>query len=219
MTTNDLRYTQTGRCYLQNTKPASHYQPWIDELNNLQGISGWFTKNYGGVVTNHEKGNAVQSDGNKRPWQIHNTRKLDAILDKIPTLTNDPIEISVLLTSAILAMDKVDNTMGHQVAYLKKWPKRSYAKIQLEVPALIPNGKPCRVSQRKIFDVKEYYDLIYLDPPYGTNNQKTKTTRVRYRSYYICGLLSVATINRHFTDLLYDEKMHHQTYTRSHFCL
>ena len=40
------------------------------------------------------------------------------------------------------------------------------------------------MSQRSIFDIKEYYDLIYLDPPYGTNNQKTKTTRVRYKSYY-----------------------------------
>lgn len=186
VTANDLSdYTQTfGRCYLQNTKTASHYQPWIDELNKLKGVSGWFTKHYGGLVTTHVKGNAVQSDGNKRPWQAHNTQKLDAILAKIPELTTDPVERSVLLTSAILAMDKVDNTMGHQVAYLKDWPKRSYANVHLEVPALIPTGKPCHISQRSIFDIKEYYDLIYLDPPYGTNNQKTKTTRVRYRSYY-----------------------------------
>ncbi len=186
VTANDLaEYTQTfGRCYLQNTKPATHYQPWIDQLNNLDGESGWFTKHYGGVITTPDKENAVQSDGKKRPWQIHNTQKLDAILTKIPQFTSDPIEKSVLLTSAILAMDKVDNTMGHQVAYLKKWPKRSYDPIHLVVPSLIPTGKPCQISQRSIFDIPEYYDLIYLDPPYGTNNQKTKTTRVRYRSYY-----------------------------------
>ena len=186
VTANDLSdYTQTfGRCYLQNTKPAVDYQPWIDELNALTGVSGWFTEHYGGLVTTHEKGNAVQEDGKKRPWQIHNTKKLDAILEEIPKITNDPIERSVLLTSTILAMDKVDNTMGHQVAYLKDWPKRSYDAVKLDVPSLIPNGQPCRVSQRNIFDIDEFYDLIYLDPPYGTNNQKTKTTRVRYRSYY-----------------------------------
>ena len=39
-------------------------------------------------------------------------------------------------------------------------------------------------SQNSIFDINKYYDLVYIDPPYGTNNQKTKTTRVRYRSYY-----------------------------------
>ncbi len=186
VTANDLSdYTQTfGRCYLQNTKPVSHYQPWIDQLNNIKGTSGWFTEHYGGLITEHAKGNAVQADGKKRPWQVHNTQKLDAILDTIPKITNDPIERSVLLTSAILAMDKVDNTMGHQVAYLKTWPKRSYDPVHLEVPSLIPTGQPCLVSQRNIFDIEEYYDLVYLDPPYGTNNQKTKTTRVRYRSYY-----------------------------------
>jgi adenine-specific DNA-methyltransferase len=84
----------------------------------------------------------------------------------------------------MLAMDKVDNTMGHQVAYLKKWSKRSFDTIQLNVPSLIPAGKPCFTSQKSIFDIAEPYDLVYLDPPYGTNNQKTKTTRVRYRSYY-----------------------------------
>ena len=40
------------------------------------------------------------------------------------------------------------------------------------------------MSQQSIFDIDKRYDLVYLDPPYGTNNQKTKTTRVRYRSYY-----------------------------------
>ena len=136
------------------------------------------------MVSNSPKGNAIQKDGLKRPWQVHNTEKLDAILDEIPQLTQDPIEQAVLKTSAILAMDKVDNTMGHQVAYLKKWSARSYDSIQLRLPALIPNGKPCSHSQRSIFNCTEQYDLVYLDPPYGTNNQRTKTTRVRYRSYY-----------------------------------
>lgn len=186
VTANDLAlYTQVfGRAYLLNTNKSSHYHKWIDNLNQLKGVSGWFTENYGGVVTTNSKGNAVQKDGQKRPWQVHNTRKLDAILAEIPKLTRDPIEQGVLLTATILAMDKVDNTMGHQVAYLKDWSARSYAAIELQVPALISEGKSCAISQRSIFDIDEYYDLVYLDPPYGTNNQKTKTTRVRYRSYY-----------------------------------
>ena len=28
------------------------------------------------------------------------------------------------------------------------------------------------------------YDLVYVDPPYGTSNKKTPTSRVRYQSYY-----------------------------------
>lgn len=186
VTANDLAsYTQVfGRCYLRNERPREYYQPWIDHLNGLLGIDGWFTENYGGVVTTHIGGNAIQLDGTKRPWQAHNTRKLDAILQEIPRLTTDIVERSVLLTSTILAMDKVDNTMGHQVAYLKTWPKRSYDSIHVSVPSLIPTGQACSVSQRSILDIPEHYDLVYIDPPYGTNNQKTKTTRVRYRSYY-----------------------------------
>lgn len=186
VTANDLAlYTQVfGRCYLLNTQKPEHYQKWITHLNQLKGKSGWFTENYGGLVTNSEKGSAIQADGQKRPWQVHNTKKLDVILQEIPNLTSDSIAQSVLLTATILAMDKVDNTMGHQVAYLKDWSSRSYTDIALQVPALIPAGKPCAISHRSIFDVDAYYDLVYLDPPYGTNNQKTKTTRVRYRSYY-----------------------------------
>ena len=186
VTANDLSsYSKVfAQCYLLNQQPSEYYQDWIDILNSLQGKSGWFTTHYGGRVTGSVDGNAIQSDGRKRPWQTHNTQKLDAILEHIPRLTSDPIEQSVLLTSTMLAMDKVDNTMGHQVAYLKKWSKRSFDQIHLNVPLLIPDGKPCFTSQKSIFDVTEPYDLVYLDPPYGTNNQKTKTTRVRYRSYY-----------------------------------
>jgi adenine-specific DNA-methyltransferase len=186
VTSNDLsEYSSIfGCCYLLNQKPMEHYSDWIDHLNNLKGIDGWFSENYGGLITDNKKGNAIQSDGKKRPWQIHNTQKLDAILREIPLLTKDKVEQSVLLTSTILAMDKVDNTMGHQVSYLKKWAKRTYDEIQLSIPQLIPDGKECFVSKKSIFDIDEYYDLVYLDPPYGTNNQKTKTTRVRYRSYY-----------------------------------
>ena len=115
---------------------------------------------------------------------MHNTRKLDAIRRRIPELTTNPIEQSVLLTSLILALDKVDNTMGHQVAYLKKWASRSHQTMTLKMPQLLLDGRPCQLSQRSVFDIEDRYDLVYLDPPYGTNNPVTKTTRVRYRSYY-----------------------------------
>jgi len=185
-TANDLAdYSRVfAECFLLNIKEKSYYQEWIDHLNSLSGIDGWFSKNYGGIVSNDPKGNAIQPDGLRRPFQIHNMRKLDSILLEIPKLTSNVIERSVLLTSTMLAVDKVDNTIGHFVAYLKTWPKRSYDSIYLEVPNLITSGKSCKVSQKSIFDIDAYYDLIYLDPPYGTNNEQHKTTRVRYKSYY-----------------------------------
>jgi len=57
-------------------------------------------------------------------WQLHNTMKLDAIREEIDIITDDEIKRAVLLTSLILAMDKVDNSVGHQVSYLRQWAPR-----------------------------------------------------------------------------------------------
>jgi adenine-specific DNA-methyltransferase len=180
---NDVAiYTKTfGECYLLNNKPASHYKEKIDYLNSLKGVRGWYSENYGGDGSNKS---SVSDDGLKRPWQIHNTMKLDIIREKINEISENEIEKSVLLTSLVLAMDKVDNTLGHQVAYLKDWSPRSYNDMELKVPSLIVGEGEYNAYNEDIFNIKKSYDLIYLDPPYGTNNEITKTTRVRYASYY-----------------------------------
>jgi adenine-specific DNA-methyltransferase len=183
---NDLSsYSQVfGNCYIVNNKPKDYYKDKINYLNSLQGYEGWYTTNYGGTVTKNSGGNAIQSDGKKRPWQKHNTMKLDAIRDQIDVISDDEIEKSVLLTSLILGMDKVDNGLGHQVSYLKDWSSRSSYNLVLEVPELIQGEGVYNSLSSDIFSIDNQYDLIYLDPPYGTNNEKTKTTRVRYASYY-----------------------------------
>ena len=171
-----------AECFLLNKKPQSFFVPFIEELNSLIGIDGWFTSNYGGYDIN---GSAVQKDGKKRPFQIHNTKRIDAIRDKIDSFfPNDCIEKSVLITSLILSMDKVSNDMGHQVSYLKTWTKKSYSNIILEVPNFKIDNLDHKVYQKTIFDIKDIYDLVYVDPPYGTSNKQTPTSRVRYQSYY-----------------------------------
>ena len=72
-----------GTCYLLNTKPRETYQPLIDHLNAVQPVDGWFTEHYGGHAND---GSALQADGLKKPWQCHNTRKLDAIRQEIEHL-------------------------------------------------------------------------------------------------------------------------------------
>ena len=110
-----------GLCYLKNKKDTAYYQPMIDHLNALPGKDGWFTEQYGGLANG---GTSAQPDGLKKPWQIHNTRKLDAIRDEIDAMNLDEIEKSVLLTSLILALDQVDNTLGHFASYLSDWSPR-----------------------------------------------------------------------------------------------
>ena len=172
-----------GECYLLNRKPASYYLPLIDHLNNLPGKYGWFSENYGGEPNG---GSATQKDGRKRIWQLHNTKKLDAIRDEIDKIAKDKIEKSVLLTSLIIAMDKVDSSVGHQVSYLKRWAPRAYNTMKMEVPRLIIDDKQHQVYQEDIFDLADdiEVDLAYYDPPYGSSNELMPPSRVRYASYY-----------------------------------
>ena len=172
-----------GECYLLNRKPASYYLPLINHLNNLPGKYGWFSENYGGEPNG---GSAIQKDGRKRIWQLHNTKKLDAIREEIDKITKDEIEKSVLLTSLIIAMDKVDSSVGHQVSYLKKWAPRAYNTMKMEVPRLIIDDKQHQVYQKDIFDLINdvKVDLAYYDPPYGSSNELMPPSRVRYASYY-----------------------------------
>lgn len=160
-----------AQCYLLNQKPKSYYQSYLDYLNTLEGIDDWFTTTYGQL--------------HKQPFQIHNLKKLDAIRPAIDTLTDDPIEKSVLLTSLILALDQLDNTIGHFSSYLKEYSVRSYKTMQLKVPDFKVDQKYHEVYQKDIFDILPVnVDLSYYDPPYGTGNKKMPSSRVRYQAYY-----------------------------------
>jgi len=172
-----------GTCYLLNKKRPEEYQPLIDHLNSLPPMDGWFTQMYGGQPNG---GCAVQPDGLKRPWQIHNTRKLDAIRQEIEKLELDKVDKAVALTSLILALDQVDNTLGHFVSYLREWSPRSYNNLVLKVPALFLTSEEHQVFREDVFDLlpRVSVDLAYFDPPYGSNNDKMPPSRVRYASYY-----------------------------------
>lgn len=165
-----------AKAYLLNKKKPEEYQSLIDHLNSLKGYEGWFSEHYGG----HE--NASE----KRPFQLKNTMKLDAIRDEIDKLNLNEIDKSVALTSLILALDSVDSTLGHYAAYLAEWSPRSYNDLNLKVPLLFQNNRENTVLRGDIFETvkNRTYDLAYFDPPYGSNNEKMPPSRVRYNSYY-----------------------------------
>ena len=172
-----------GTCYLLNTKPREAYQPLIDHLNAVPPVDGWFTEHYGGHANG---GYAIQTDGLKKPWQRHNTRRLDAVRQEIETLNLDPVDKAVALTSLILALDRVDSTIGHFSAYLKEWAPRAYKELRLEVPEVFTSEGDHKVYQTDIFELvpRVSADLAYFDPPYGSNNEKMPPSRVRYAAYY-----------------------------------
>ena len=170
-------------CYLLNRRPRRAYDGLIEHLNAVRPEDGWFTEQYGGRPNN---GVSVQKDGLKKPWQIHNTRKLDAIRQEIDDLDLDPVAMAVALTSLIMALDQVDNTLGHYASYLRQWSERSYKPLKLKTPNIFVNEKRNAVFRNDIFDIASdiVADIAYLDPPYGSNNSKAPSSRVRYAAYY-----------------------------------
>jgi adenine-specific DNA-methyltransferase len=170
-------------CYLLNPHPKKHYTDLVTHLNNLPGKDGWFTEHYGG---DGDKPTSAHQDGYKKPWQKHNTRKLDAIRQEIENLSLDTYEKAVLLTSLILALDEVDSTLGHFASYLSEWSPRSYHSLILKVPQLFTKSMSHEVMQSDVLKVVSSVkaDLAYYDPPYGSNNDKMPPSRVRYAAYY-----------------------------------
>ena len=168
-----------ANCYLKADAPF-RYEPLITHLNSVKPKDGWFTHYYGGCPDTPSE--------NKRPWQIHNTRKLDGIRKEIDRLGLNEIEKSVALTSLIQALDRVDSTMGHFSSYLKNWSGRSENPLHLRVPKIVQttNQAKHKVCRGDIFNTINsiHTDLAYLDPPYGSNNEKMPPSRVRYASYY-----------------------------------
>jgi adenine-specific DNA-methyltransferase len=170
-----------GDCYLLSPLEREYYQALIDHLNALPGRHGWFTEHYAGDADGVKRPSAL-----KKPWQRHNTLKLDAIREEIEHLSLSQHEKAVALTSLILAMDEVDSTMGHYASYLSDWSPRSYREMKLQVPKLIQKTREHEVHRADIFDVVSSIDadLAYFDPPYGSNNDKMPPSRVRYAAYY-----------------------------------
>lgn len=171
-----------GTCYLRSKANNPEYQKLIDHLNSVPPRSGWFTEHYGGEASR----NGMSADAVKKPWQVHNTRKLDAVREEIDRLALDPIPKSIALTSLILALDQVDSTLGHFVSYLREWSPRSFNDMKLKIPMLVQTDREHEVYRRDIFELVPTVsaDVAYYDPPYGSNNEKMPPSRVRYSSYY-----------------------------------
>jgi adenine-specific DNA-methyltransferase len=167
-----------GTCYLRSAKRAEEYDSLIEHLNCATPRDGWFTLHYGG--------DPASSAEPKRPWQVQNTRKLDGIREEIERLALPSQDKCVALTSLILALDRVDSTMGHYASYLRQWSPRSYHPLRLTVPRILEPGGAHEVYRADIFDLlpRVRADLAYYDPPYGSNNEKMPPSRVRYAAYY-----------------------------------
>lgn len=131
----------------------------LAELDALPGTRGYVTETF-----------CEQA----RYFQPHNGRRIDAIRDAIEDRYAEHPLRPVLLTSLLLAADRVDSTTGLQMAFLKNWSPRSYDDLVLRRPALLPGpGASIVGDARDVVGSVPRVDLAYLDPPYNQHRYFT----------------------------------------------
>ncbi len=156
-----------ARCYVQADAEdvADDAARVIAELNALPalpalpGRAGWFTATY-----------SEQS----RFFQPQNAARIEAMRDRLAELALPPLLHAVVLTSLMEAADRVDSTVGVQMAYLKQWSKRSFNPLELRLPALTnkTTHEPSVATQLDAADAAGAFDVdvAYLDPPYNRHS-------------------------------------------------
>ena len=99
---------------------------------------------------------------------------IDAIRDGIDDLYGEHRLRPVLLTALLEAADRVDSTVGLQMAYLKEWAPRALRPLRLKAPELTPGtGRALRGDAATIVPTLEPMDVAYLDPPYNQHRYFT----------------------------------------------
>jgi adenine-specific DNA-methyltransferase len=169
-------------------------EEYICKLNNLEleyfnKTDKFFTKKYS---CDYNNGISIGTDGNPKIWIEKNAKKIDMIRTKIEEegfiKKDKDYEIikNVLLFSLIIAINKISNSIGHQNGYLKKWSKNSLKDLLLKNPNTYNNLKHKSINiVGDIFEILPEIktDIVYFDPPYGTNNKKVSVS-TRYSSFY-----------------------------------
>lgn len=149
-----------ARCYVQadyedHARDAARL---VEEFNGMAGSPGYFTETF-----------CVQS----RFFQPKNGARVDAIRDEIERKGLSPELKSVMLVALMEAADRVDSTLGLQMAYLKQWAPRAHNDLELRTPVLHPQassgkGQAYQMEAEAAVDTLEA-DICYMDPPYNSH--------------------------------------------------
>ncbi|HVS69320.1 MAG TPA: DNA adenine methylase [Mycobacteriales bacterium] len=156
-------YTEVlARCFIATDADAVDVEAVtaaLSELSALPGEAGYFTRTF---------------CEDARFFQPKNGMRVDAIRTVIEERHAGSPLYPILLTSLLLAADRVDSTAGVQMAYLKQWAPRSHNDLELRVPDLLPGpGRAIRGDALEVARVLPRVDLAYVDPPYNQHRYFT----------------------------------------------
>lgn len=134
---------------------AARAERLIAELQAVPARAGWFTETY-----------AVRS----RYLQPANAAKAEGIRARIASLELEPELEAIALTSLLEAADRVDSTVGVQMAFLKGWSSRSSKPLTLRLPLLADGEGSASCLEAAEAAARFEADVVYLDPPYNQHS-------------------------------------------------
>jgi adenine-specific DNA-methyltransferase len=127
----------------------------LAELDAVPGAPGWFTETY-----------CVRS----RYLKPENGARVDAIRNRIAALALEPELEAIALTSLVEAADRVDSTVGVQMAYLKQWAARAQNPLRLRLPEILDGEGSASCLDAAEAAERFEADVAYLDPPYNQHS-------------------------------------------------
>jgi adenine-specific DNA-methyltransferase len=168
-----------AQCYVQAdaARWGEQAAALLSELAAVPAAAGYFTQTF-----------CVDS----RYFQPKNGARVDAIRDAIATRKLDTELEAIALVSLMEAADRVDSTVGVQMAYLKQWAARASNELELRVPEMAPGwGLATRLDALRCAELGEH-DVAYLDPPYNQhkylNNYHVWESLVRWDKPEVYGI-------------------------------
>jgi adenine-specific DNA-methyltransferase len=144
----------------------------LNYLNTLKGVEGFIYKHYTPA--------SKDIDGIERKYfSLQNGMRIDAIRLKIEEWFQEgqisEEEYFYLLTSLLLAVQKVANISGTYGAFNKFWDPRAYKPLTLKYLDVIPSRFSHEAYNEDIFNLLEKItcDIAYIDPPYNSRQYIT----------------------------------------------
>ena len=159
----------------QKTIIDSDYLNVLSYLNNLEGIEGFFYKEY------CPEGSRLHSQWERKYFTENNAKKIDAIRKKIKEWKSakkiTDIEHALLLVNLIESVNTVANISGTYGCFLKKFENNAKKSMMLKPFNFIHGRIDHIVTCEDVFisAQKTNAGIIYLDPPF---------TKRQYITYY-----------------------------------
>src|ERR1051325_9085427 len=108
--------------------------------------------------------------GRPPPPPPGNAARGDPFRARIAPLVLDPELEAIALTSLVEAADRVDSTVGVQMAYLKQWAARAHQPLRLRLPELVDGEGSASCLDAALAAERFEADVAYLDPPYNQHS-------------------------------------------------